>query len=174
MNLAIRAIWLLAFWLLAWGEASVANVLSGLALATALLFAFPPRRRSPHARRISIWGTIRLIGYVLAQLVTSNLLVAREILSPRSRVRTGVLAYEVEHPTDEALTLIANVIALSPGTMAVEITRDPAVIYAHFLLLDDIDDARRTIARLERLVVAALGGPRAGEPERPVPTEGAT
>jgi multicomponent Na+:H+ antiporter subunit E len=160
MSALTRIVLLLAFWLLAWGEISPANVVSGLALATALLIAFPPRRRVAHAHRVSPWGALRLIVYVFGQLITSNLLVAREILSPRSRIRTGVLAYQVQHPSDEVLTLIANVIALTPGTMTVEVTRDPAVIYAHFLLLEDLDDARRTIARLERLVVAALGGPQ--------------
>jgi multicomponent Na+:H+ antiporter subunit E len=161
MRAVTRIALLLAFWLLAWGEISPANVVSGLALAAALLVAFPPRRRAAQAHRVSPWGALCLIAYVIGQLATSNLLVAREILSPRSRIRTGVLAYEVQHPSDEVLTLIANVIALTPGTMTVEATRDPAVIYVHFLLLEDIDDARRAIARLERLVVAALGGPQA-------------
>lgn len=173
MNAITRIIWLLAFWLLAWGEISIANIVSGLALGTALLVAFPPRRRAPHVNRVSPWGALRLGVYIFGQLVTSNLLVAREILSRRSRMRTGVLAYPLEHPTDEVLTLIANVIALTPGSMTVEATRDPAVIYVHFLLLDDLDDARRTIARIERLVVAALGGPRATTTDIASPAKGA-
>ena len=76
-----------------------------------------------------------------------------------------MLAYQVQHPTDAVLTLIANIIALTPGTMTVEVTTEPAVIYAHFLLLEDLDEARRTIARLERLVVAALGGTHVNPPE---------
>ena len=173
MNAITRIVLLLAFWLLAWGEVSTANVVSGLALATALLVAFPPRRRAAHAHRVSPWGALRLFVYVFGQLATSNLLVAREILSPRSRIRTGVLAYHLEHPTDEVLALIANVIALTPGTMTVEATRDPAVIYVHFLLLEDLDDGRRAIARLERLVVAALGGPRTNTTDTASPAKGA-
>lgn len=101
--------------------------------------------------------------YVLGQLVTSNLLVARVILSRRSRIRTGVLAYPVQDASDEVLTLIANVIALTPGSMTVDATRDPSVLHVHFLLLDDPEGARRSIARLERLAVRALGGMPAGD-----------
>lgn len=156
MRIVVRGALLVGLWLLAWGDASVANVLTGTVLAGVLLVAFPLGRKTSHGR-LSPVGLVRLGLYVLGQLVPSNVLVAREILSPRSRVRTGILAYPVQHPSDEVITLIANVIALTPGMMAVETTREPAVIYVHVLLLDDVEEARRAIGRLERLVVAALG-----------------
>jgi multicomponent Na+:H+ antiporter subunit E len=166
VRIVVRVVLLVGLWLLAWGDASVANVLTGTALAGVLLVAFPLERRPTSGVRLSPIGVARLMLYVLGQLVPSNVLVAREVLSRRSRVRTGILAYPVQHPSDEVITLIANVIALTPGMMTVETTRDPAVIYVHFLLLNDVEGARRAVARLERLVVAALGGPpgRQGAP----------
>ena len=157
-----RALLLVGFWLLAWGEVSVANVVSGWLLAVVLLVAFPFRRRSTTTRRVSLAGAVRLALYVFGQLVPSNVLVTREVLSRRSRIRTGVLAYPLEHPSDEVLSLMAHVIALTPGTMTVEATREPAVIYVHFLLLDDVDQARRMLVRLERLAVGVFGGPTVG------------
>jgi multicomponent Na+:H+ antiporter subunit E len=152
-----RGALLVAFWLLAWGEVSVANVASGLVVATVLLVAFPPHRRTGTGAGVSPLGVARLVLYVLGQLVPSNVLVARQILSRRSRIRTGVLAYPLHDPSEEVLSLMAHVIALTPGTMTVEATREPAVLYVHFLLLEDVDRARRTVGRLERLAVAALG-----------------
>lgn len=154
-----RATLLISFWLLAWGEISVANVVSGIVVAAALLVAFPPHRRGPSGPSIRPVGTARLVLYVLGQLVPSNVLVTREILGRRSRIRTGVLAYPLQEPSDAVLSLMAHVIALTPGTMTVEATTDPPVLYVHFLLLDDLDEARRGLARLERLAVAALGRP---------------
>jgi multicomponent Na+:H+ antiporter subunit E len=153
-----RGLLLIGFWLLAWGEVSVANVVSGSLLAVALLVAFPFKRRSA-THRVRLAGATRMALYVLGQLVPSNVLVTREVLSRRSRIRTGVLAYPLEHPSDEVLSLMAHVIALTPGTMTVEATRDPAVLYVHFLLLDDVEQARRTLVRLERLAVDVFGGP---------------
>ncbi|HEX2048642.1 MAG TPA: Na+/H+ antiporter subunit E [Acidimicrobiales bacterium] len=158
MRAARRVALLVAVWLLAWGELSVANGVSGVGVAVGLLVAFPPHRRPTAPRRVSPLGVARLVGYVLVQLVPSNVLVAREILGRRSRIRTGVLAYPLRHPSDEVLSLMAHVIALTPGTMTVEATREPSVLYVHFLLLADLDQARRTVARLEGLAVAALGG----------------
>ena len=68
MSAITRIVWLLAFWLLAWGEISTANVVSGVVLAAALLVAFPPSRRPGQVGRVSAWGTMRLVGYVLVQL----------------------------------------------------------------------------------------------------------
>lgn len=157
MRAARRGALLVTFWLLAWGKVSVANVASGLVVATVLLVAFPPQRRTSAESKVSALGAARLVLYVLGQLVPSNILVTREILSRRSRIRTGVLAYPLQHPSEEVLSLMAHVIALTPGTMTVEATREPAVLYVHFLLLEDVDRARATVARLERLAVAALG-----------------
>lgn len=158
MRAARRAVLLIAVWLLAWGDVTVANALSGAVVAAVLLVAFPPHRRPTTPRRVSPVGVARLVVHVLIQLVPSNVLVARQILSRRSRIRTGVLAYPLQHPSDEVLSLMAHVIALTPGTMTVEATREPSVLYVHFLLLSDLDQARRTVAGLERLAVAALGG----------------
>jgi multicomponent Na+:H+ antiporter subunit E len=169
VSLFARVAMLVVLWLLAWGEASVANVVSGVFVAAALLIAFPPERHARSGLRLRPLGVIRLVLYVMRQLVASNLLVAREILSRRSRVRTGVLAYRARHPSDEVLALEANVIALSPGTMTVEATRDPAVIYVHFLLLEDVDKARRGLARLEDVVAGALGS-TATPPGHPLTT----
>jgi multicomponent Na+:H+ antiporter subunit E len=156
---ARRATLLVCFWLLAWGHVSVANVASGIVVAAGLLIAFPPHRRTVAGPSISPVGAVRLVLYVLGQLVPSNVLVTREILSRRTRIRTGVLAYPLEQPSDAVLSLMAHVIALTPGTMTVEATSDPPVLYVHFLLLNDLAEARRTLARLERLAVAALGRP---------------
>lgn len=161
MKTVRRAALLMVFWLLAWGEVSAANVGSGLVLITLLFVAFPPRRHTTGNPRFSVFGATRLVLYVLAELVPSNVLVAREVVSRRSRIRTGVVAHHLQHPSEEVLSLMAHVVALTPGTMAVEATRDPPVLYLHFLLLEDLDQARRRAARLERLAVAALGGPEA-------------
>ena len=155
MKLFLPAV-LLGLWLLAWGSVSVANVVSGIVLIAVLMVAFPSSRRSGPRVRVHPIALVRLGAYVLGQLAVSNVLVAREIVSRRSRVRTGVVGYRVQQPSDLTLTLMANIVALAPGTMPVDVTDDPPVLYVHVLLLSDVDTARRTMARLEQLIVAAI------------------
>jgi multicomponent Na+:H+ antiporter subunit E len=160
---------LVTLWLLAWGEASVANLLSGVVAATVLLVAFPPRHRSDAAVRLSPLGVARLAAYVGGQLVKSNLLMTRQVLRPPSPVVPGVLAHRLHHPADEVITVVSSVIALSPGTMTVDVAPDSSWIYVHFFHLDDIDAARRSLAHLEELAIGAIARDR--RQAAPAPTK---
>lgn len=148
---------LLVFWFLAWGEFSLANLVTGIAAAATLLAAFPPRRSPSTPGGFSLLGALKLSGYVLRQLIPSNLLVAREVLAPRSRIRSGVIDHQLRRRSDEALNLMAHVIALTPGTMTVEADRETGVLTVHFLLLDDVEGARAALQRIDDLVTATLG-----------------
>jgi multicomponent Na+:H+ antiporter subunit E len=169
MRLLGRVMLLVALWLLAWGELTLANVLSGVVVAAALLVAFPPGRRS-HVRW-SLVGSVRLAAYVVVQLVTSNLVMAREILRVRPITQPGVLAHRLQKGSDELVTVMSSVIALSPGTMTVDVDRESTTIYVHFLLLRDVDAARAFLARLEQLAVGAISEPDSDSPTVPAPTK---
>lgn len=156
MKFAARVALLVAIWLLAWGSLAPAKILAGAVLATGLLLLFPSNRTPTPDLRFRPWAGVRLVGYLIGQLITSNLLVARQALTGRSHSRTGVIAHPMGDAPDAAIALLANLIALTPGTMTVEATRDPAVVYVHFLRLDDVERARGEIGRLDRLVSNAL------------------
>jgi multicomponent Na+:H+ antiporter subunit E len=163
MRAARRVALLVVIWLLAWGEVSLANVLSGVAVAVALLAVFPARRTTARHGGISAVGVVRLAGYVVAQLLVSNLVMAREIVRRRPRMRPGVLAHRLQAPSEDVVTVMTSVIALSPGTMTVDADLDSSTVYVHFLLLSDVDAARAALVRLERLVTNAIAAPRAGD-----------
>jgi multicomponent Na+:H+ antiporter subunit E len=175
-----RTALLVAIWLLAWGEVTPGNVVTGVAVATLLLVAFPAPRPTahPHARP-RLGAILVLLGYVARQLLVSNVLVARQIVSSQSRINSGVIVHELQTTSDLVMTLVANIMALTPGTMPVEVTRDPPALSVHFLLLDDVEQARRSVAHLERLVVAATGrhdpvvATDAASPPPPTPERGA-
>lgn len=154
---AARFVMLITLWILAWGDVSWANVISGSLLATALLFAVPLGPPAEVGRRITLIGLAKLLGYIAVQLVTANILMARIILNPKADIRTGVLAYKVRSPSPWTVTLISNIIALTPGTMTVEAI--DGIIYVHFLPLTNPQSAYNSIARIEHFVVGFLGEP---------------
>jgi hypothetical protein len=53
--------------------------------------------------------------------------------------------------------VITSMIALTPGTMTVEIHDEPRVLFVHVLKLDDPDEVRASIRDLESRVLAAFG-----------------
>jgi multicomponent Na+:H+ antiporter subunit E len=176
MSLLARGVLLVVIWVLAWGSVTAANVVVGAVLAAVLLLAFPPTDATARFRlRFRPVAASRLVIYLLGQLVTSNVLIAREILSPRSRIRTGVIVHEIPSSSDWVLTLVANAIALTPGAMTVEATSNPSVLHVHFLLLHDEAMARRRLDRLTSLVIAVAvpdDAATAADPRRVDPTPG--
>src|SRR5690606_9833906 len=77
-----RGALLVVLWLLAWGDANLGNLVSGVIVAAGLLAAFPPARTARHRLRPSLVGIVRLGVYVVRQLVTSNVVVALQIVRP--------------------------------------------------------------------------------------------
>jgi multicomponent Na+:H+ antiporter subunit E len=172
MRVLVRLALLVALWLLAWGQVTLANLMSGVVIAGALLVAFPLGPAKGARLRVSPVGVVRLVGFVAVQLVRSNAVMTREILRRRSALRPGILRHRLRHSSDEVVTLMTSIIALSPGTMTVDIGRQPPTIYVHFLLLHDVDAARASLAHLEDLVVAAIAGsPHDARPVDPTRTE---
>ena len=103
----------------------------------------------------------RLVGHMLATTVTSNVVLTREVLSKSSSIRTAVVGVPLPGCSDELLTLITNLVAISPGTMPLELTQDPIVLYIHILHLHDVEEVRRDIQHLTDLTVRAFGSPDA-------------
>jgi multicomponent Na+:H+ antiporter subunit E len=156
---------LVALWILAWGHITLANVLSGVVVTVGLLLAFPPRRRGEDASnlRYNALGIARLGAYVGAQLVTSNVVMTRQILRRDTARHAGILAHRLQDASEEVATVMSSIIALSPGTMTVDVAPDSSVVYVHFFDLRDVDAARAGLTRLERRVTDAIAvGPIRG------------
>ncbi|MGH9272381.1 MAG: Na+/H+ antiporter subunit E [Ilumatobacteraceae bacterium] len=150
---------LAVIWVVLWGAASVANIASGIVVATAIVFVVPGLRKAsprrwPIVRPLAV---IRLGGYVLRSTVTSNVVLTREVLSRGSQIRTGVVGVPLPQCSDELLTLITNLLALAPGTMPLEVVHDPTELYVHVLHLGDIEAVRVEILHLTDLVMRAFG-----------------
>lgn len=155
---AVRCATLTAIWTLLWGELSAANVVSGVVVSSALLAVFPARRRTtPGLGPLRLLGAIRFLAYLGVQLAVSNVLVAREIVSRRTRIRTGIVACRLRTRSPSMIAFLANIVALTPGMMPVDVETDPAVLYVHVLMLKDVASARRDVARLESLAIRAFG-----------------
>jgi multicomponent Na+:H+ antiporter subunit E len=148
---------LLGIWLLLWGEVSAANVVSGLLVAALLLLVFP-RTPSTTGFVVRPVPAIRFLVFFGREMVESVVLLSREVLSRRSRFHTGVVAVPVHGCPDALLAAVANLIALTPGTMTVKIDTDTPTLYVHVLIFRDIETVRAKIERLNRLVVLAFAG----------------
>ncbi len=151
----------LVVWLLLWGDVSAGNVLSGVLVAVLLMIVFPNNGPLWPRHFFHPVHALRFVGYFVRNLFLSNLVLSREIVSRRSRIHTGVVVVPMPDCTPAMVTFIANVIALTPGVIAVRATPEPSEISVHVLLLDDPADTRADIDKLRYLAVRAFGAPQA-------------
>jgi multicomponent Na+:H+ antiporter subunit E len=152
------AVALAAIWVLMWGSASPANTLSGLAIGALLVIVVPGLRQPGAARgRVRPVAIARLVVHMLVTTLRSNAELTREILSPSSRLRTAVIGVPLPACSDDVITLLSDLLALSPGTMPIEVRTDPLVLYVHVLHLSDLEHVRGELLHLTALTVRAFG-----------------
>ena len=156
-------VWLLAVWIALWGQLSVANVLSGLAVVGLVALAFSDVGPRP-ASSLRVADVVRLAAWFVRALVTSTLQVAWAVLRSEP-VKPAVIAFPMRDSGDAVVTLVADMITLTPGTLTLDVRSDgdDAVLYVHVLDLDDEDAIRADLDELQRLAIRAFGGPAARE-----------
>ncbi len=100
---------------------------------------------------------MRLVGLFLRELLLSSLQVAWDVVTPRHRSRPGILALPLEARTDAEITVLSNLICLTPGTLSLDVSPDRRVLYIHAMFIDDPEQVKRQIKdTLERRVLEAM------------------
>ena len=155
----VRIALLSAIWTALWSDVSPANVVSGLAVAALITAVVDPWHAGSLIVRPA--AAARFVLYFCCKLVESSVVVARAVVAPRDAVHTGVVSVPLVGCTDAVATLIADAITLTPGTLTLEIQRDPLVLRVHALDVRDVEQVRSDVRRLEVLAIRAFGNAEA-------------
>ena len=158
-------LWLTAVWVGLWGSVTVANVLGGLVVAVVLVVVLPLPSVPGRPLVRPVW-LLRFVGHFAVDLVVSSLQVARLVLRPRLDLRQGVITVPVRGASDGLLTLLADAISLTPGTLTLEVDRPRSTLYVHVLDVggpgaEELGAVHRSMQDLERLAVRAIGSAEA-------------
>ena len=88
---------------------------------------------------------ISLAGFFIKELILSALQVAWLVVQPKLRLRPGIIAYPLTVTTDLQITLLANMITLTPGTLSVEVSHDRKSLFIHAI---DIESREALIGNI--------------------------
>lgn len=139
-------------WMALTGHVTPGNLLAGLLLGYLVLWlthnAWGSRRyvsRVPQALRFAL--------FFLWELLRANVQVAVLVLSPLHRLRPAVVAIPLAAQTDTEITMLANLITLTPGTLSLDVSADRRFLYVHVMHITDLEQFRRDTAALERLLL---------------------
>jgi multicomponent K+:H+ antiporter subunit E len=137
---------LAVLWLLLVNRLDAGQVLLGALLGWLIPFAaspfWPERIR---IRRPLV--LLRYLGVLLVDIVHGSFHVAGLILRGPARLRPVFVEVPLALETDLAISLLANTISLTPGTVSALLSADRRTLTVHAL---DADDAAALVARIKQ------------------------
>ncbi len=156
MILHLSNILLALAWVAITGNASLINLVFGFLLGAGALYLIREQVGTlgyfTRARRV-----ISLAVLFIWELVLSAWRVAVLVVQPRIDLKPGIFAYPLKVDRDFEITLLANLITLTPGTLSVDVSDDRKVLYVHALDCSDPDQTRLDIAEgFERKILEAF------------------
>ncbi len=139
-------------WLALTGQFDPINFAAGFILS----FLFLRLMRRPgeslsYFKRVLL--VVRFILFYLWELLLANLRVAVAVLSPKYRLTPAIVAIPLDTHSELAITLLANLITLTPGSLTLDVSSDCRVMYVHTMHTDDINSFKRDIKTLEARVI---------------------
>jgi multicomponent K+:H+ antiporter subunit E len=131
-------------WVLLANSAAPGQWLIGLILGWGIpLFTL---RFWPDQVRIRRPGTLlRFLIVVLYDIVVANLTVAWLILKGPRALKPAFVPIPLALRSDLAISLLANTICLTPGTLSAELSEDRSILLVHGLDVVDAEDLAKTI-----------------------------
>lgn len=142
MTLFLLNLLLALLWGAVMGSFSGVTLLAGFVLGYLVLLLARPAF-GPSAYYAGLWRGLSFVLFYLWELVLSSARVAYDVLTPTLRAKPGIFRLPLRANTDGEITLLANLISLTPGTLSLDVSADRRVLYVHAMYLQDGPDALR-------------------------------
>ncbi len=140
MNILLTFVWVALT-----GSFSLVNFLFGFVLSFLTLWVIS----ADTSKRKYFKFVPQLISFVfffLFELLKANIQVAYDVITPTFYMRPGIVRLPLDAESDLEITLLANLISLTPGTLSLDVSDDKKVLYVHSMYINDkqefIDDIK--------------------------------
>ena len=105
----------------------------------------------PHLHRPGL--AVVLVLRMLGDIVLSNIEVLRRVLGPEAAIHPGFVRVPLDLTDDWAITTLAGIITMTPGTLTADVAPDRSHLLVHVF---HIEDADAIIASIKRRYEAPL------------------
>ena len=145
MNIFLLHILLALIWTAVTATFSFGNLIVGLVLGYFVLAVVGPALdKSQYTRRVR--KAIFLFGYFFKELFISSVRVAIDVMRPGFHMKSGVVDIPLNAKSDLEITLLANMISLTPGTLSLEVSEDRKDLFIHAMYIDEgVEQMRKNI-----------------------------
>ncbi|AZS42510.1 Na+/H+ antiporter subunit E [Microbacterium oleivorans] len=152
-------LWLIALWMLLWGQFTVLSFLTGTVVAVFVtsVFRLPPVELSG---RLNPWWLLVFLVQFLGAVIKGSLVVAWQVVSPRGQPGVSVVAVPLVTDDDLIMAHVGVTASLIPGSLVLETDRDRRILYLHVLgasTTAEVETQRQMVQRWEARLVRAVG-----------------
>ena len=130
MSLFALNLLLAVTWALATGSLSERNLILGFFVGLGVL-QIVGAAVGDARYGVRLWRIVGLILTFLKELLVSSVRVAASVLTPRLTMKPAVIAVPLDLEGDAEITLLANLISLTPGTLSIDVAADRSCLYVH-------------------------------------------
>jgi multicomponent Na+:H+ antiporter subunit E len=147
MNMALIAIILAVIWAAITTNFTLPNLVLGGVIALVALWFIREQVKGP-SFVVRVWRIVSLVVLFFYELLLSAVRVAILVLTPdvRAQLKPAIIAFPLTAKSDVEITLLANLITLTPGTLSVDVSEDRKYIYVHALSVENKKELIESIA----------------------------
>tara|TARA_B100000614_G_C14112855_1_gene312225 strand:- start:11 stop:487 length:477 start_codon:yes stop_codon:yes gene_type:complete len=125
----------LAFaWIFLTGDLAFINFAQGMVIAYIVLYIARGVHTS-EAYFTKLPTIISFIFYFMKELIVANFMVAYDIITPEHKMRPAIIAFPLTAESAIEITILANLITLTPGTLSIDVSESRKVLYIHTMYL---------------------------------------
>lgn len=106
-----------------------------------------------------IQKVIRFTGFILRELVISNLRITYDILTPGRRMNPAIIAIPLDVQSDFEIVALATLITFTPGTLSLKVSDDKKILYVHEMYIpgNDTEAVKKRIkTKFERRILEII------------------
>jgi multicomponent Na+:H+ antiporter subunit E len=147
---------------LAWvglnGRFTLDSLITGTVLGRVVLLVLSRGGVLPYGEVRRFERALSLFGYLLLQIILANIRLAKDVVSVRHRMHPGVIQLPLTITTDSEILLLAAMINITPGSVALDVARDRRSMFVHVMHITTVEEAKREIKDgFERRILALRG-----------------
>ncbi len=155
----MRSFVLNSFLAVAWaallGEFSGINLFAGFIIGAVTIWLMQYIMGSK-SYFIKMRQILNIVLLFLWELLSANFRVAYTVIFPNT-MNPAIVAIPLDIESDLEITLLANMITLTPGTLSLDISEDENTLYVHGMHVDDVEAFKHEIKEgFERVIEEAF------------------
>lgn len=131
MNILLSFIWVALT-----GELYFLNFMVGFVMGFFILWLMN-RNESDKRYFNRVPKIIGFIFFFLWEMIRANIQVAYDVITPKFFMQPGIIKYRMNAKTDFEINMLSTMVALTPGTIVIDVSKDKKVIYIHVMYLKD-------------------------------------